>query len=153
MGWTIGVLGFDFRRGLGIFLFTTASRKAPGPTQPPIQWAPGALSPGVKRPGRDTDHSPPFNAEVKNASSYTSTPQYAFMAWCSVKGQGQLYLYFYLLIGKLTIRSTNIFLINSKDGTGNLFKMNPPFSYVSLFCVCLYCPTPNIITVPFYLTL
>jgi hypothetical protein len=31
-GWTIGVLGFDSRRGLGIFLFTTASRMALGPT-------------------------------------------------------------------------------------------------------------------------
>jgi hypothetical protein len=26
--WTIGVLEFDYRRGLGIFLFTTASRTA-----------------------------------------------------------------------------------------------------------------------------
>jgi hypothetical protein len=25
--------------------------------------------------------------------SYTSTRQYAFMAWCSVKAQGQVYLY------------------------------------------------------------
>jgi hypothetical protein len=23
-------------------------------------------------------------------------PQYAFIAWCSVKAQGQLYLYFYM---------------------------------------------------------
>jgi hypothetical protein len=45
-GWTIGVLGFDSLQGLGIFLFTTASRPALGPTQPPIQWAPGALSLG-----------------------------------------------------------------------------------------------------------
>jgi hypothetical protein len=45
-GWTIGVLGFDSRRGLGIFLFATASRKALGPTQPPIQWVTGALSLG-----------------------------------------------------------------------------------------------------------
>jgi hypothetical protein len=37
-GWTIGILGFDSRRELGIFLFTTASRTALGPTQPPIQW-------------------------------------------------------------------------------------------------------------------
>jgi hypothetical protein len=37
MGWTIGVLGFDSRRGLGIFLFTTASRTVLGPTHPPIQ--------------------------------------------------------------------------------------------------------------------
>jgi hypothetical protein len=45
-GWTIGVVGFDFRRGLGIFLFITASRTALGPTQSPIQWKPGALSLG-----------------------------------------------------------------------------------------------------------
>jgi hypothetical protein len=57
--------GFDARRGLGIFLFTTASRPALGPTQPPIQWVPGALSLGVKRSGREVDHSPPSSAEVK----------------------------------------------------------------------------------------
>jgi hypothetical protein len=55
-GWTIGVLGFDCQRGLGIFLFTTVSRTAVGPTQPPIQWVPGALSVGVKWPGREADH-------------------------------------------------------------------------------------------------
>jgi hypothetical protein len=32
-----GILGFDSRRGLGILLFTTPSRTAVGPTQPPIQ--------------------------------------------------------------------------------------------------------------------
>jgi hypothetical protein len=38
-----------------------------GPTQPPVQWVPGVLSPGVKaRPGRDADHSPPSSAEVVN---------------------------------------------------------------------------------------
>jgi hypothetical protein len=30
-------------------------------------------------------------AENKNARNYTSTPHYAFMEWCSVKAQGQLY--------------------------------------------------------------
>jgi hypothetical protein len=59
-----GVLGFDSRRGLGIF-FTTASRTALGPTQPPILWVPGVLSLRVKRPGRETDHLPPTSAEVK----------------------------------------------------------------------------------------
>jgi hypothetical protein len=44
---------------------TTASRMALGPTQPPLQWVPGALSLGVKRPGRETDHSPTSNVEVK----------------------------------------------------------------------------------------
>jgi hypothetical protein len=63
-GWMIGVLRFDSQRGLGIFLFT-ASRTALGPTQPPIEWVPGAFSLGVKRPGREADHSPPSSAEVK----------------------------------------------------------------------------------------
>jgi hypothetical protein len=54
---------------------------------------PGTLSLGVKRPGREADHSPPSSSEVKNAWNYTSTLQYAFMAWCSVKAQGQLYLH------------------------------------------------------------
>jgi hypothetical protein len=64
---------FDSRRGLGIFLFTTATRTALGPTQPPMQWVPGALSLGVKRPGREADHSTPSSAEV-NEWGYTSTP-------------------------------------------------------------------------------
>jgi hypothetical protein len=59
------VLGFDSRRGLGIFLFSTASRPALGSTQPPIQWVPGALSLGVKRLGREADRSPPSSADVK----------------------------------------------------------------------------------------
>jgi hypothetical protein len=60
-----GVLGFDSRRGLGIFLFTTASRTALGPTQPPNQWVPETLPLGVKWPGREAGHSPPSSTEVK----------------------------------------------------------------------------------------
>jgi hypothetical protein len=44
------------------------------PTQPPIQGVSGALSLGVKRPVRETDHSPPSSAEDKNVWRYTSTP-------------------------------------------------------------------------------
>jgi hypothetical protein len=41
------------------------SRTALGPSQPPIQWVSGSLSLGVKRVGRETDHSSPSSAEVK----------------------------------------------------------------------------------------
>jgi hypothetical protein len=68
-----------------IFPFTTASRLTLGPTQPPIQWVPAALSMEVKRPQREANHPPPCSAEVNNAWSYTSAPQYAFMVWRSVK--------------------------------------------------------------------
>jgi hypothetical protein len=64
-GWTIEVLGFDYRRGLGIFLFTTASGAALGPARPPVRWVPGTLSLGVKRPGREADHSPQSSDEIK----------------------------------------------------------------------------------------
>jgi hypothetical protein len=40
------------------FLVSTSSRLVLGRTQPPTQWVPGALSPGVKRPGREADHLP-----------------------------------------------------------------------------------------------
>jgi hypothetical protein len=52
---------------LGIFLFAIAFRQALGSTQPPILWISEALSTGIKRPGREADHSPQSNAEVKNA--------------------------------------------------------------------------------------
>jgi hypothetical protein len=62
------------------FLFSTSSRPALGSTQPPMQWVPGSLSAGVKRPGREAHHSPPSSAEVKKIWIYTSTPLYVFMA-------------------------------------------------------------------------
>jgi hypothetical protein len=40
----------------------------------------GGCFPGVKRPGREADHSSPTSAEVKEMWIYTSTPPYAFMA-------------------------------------------------------------------------
>jgi hypothetical protein len=51
-----------------------------GPPSLLIQWVTGALSSGVKLPGREADHSPPTSVEVKNTWIYTSTPPYALMA-------------------------------------------------------------------------
>jgi hypothetical protein len=48
------------------------------------------LSSGVKRPWREINHSPSYNAKVKNAWSYTSTPPYVCMTWSLVTHQGQL---------------------------------------------------------------
>jgi hypothetical protein len=62
-----------------------SSRLALESTKPPVQWVPGALSPGVKRTGREADHSPPTSDEVKKMWIYTSTPPYAFMAQCLIK--------------------------------------------------------------------
>jgi hypothetical protein len=50
------------------------------PTQPPIQWLPGAFSPERMRPGREADHAPVTISEVKNTWIFKSTPPYVFMA-------------------------------------------------------------------------
>jgi hypothetical protein len=46
LGYRLDDQWFKSQQRLGIFLFTTTSRLALGPTQPPIQWVPGALSEG-----------------------------------------------------------------------------------------------------------
>jgi hypothetical protein len=64
MGYTAGLNSREYK---DIFLFSTASRPALRSTQPP-------LSPGVKRPGREADHSPPSSAEVKNSGVVPPLP-------------------------------------------------------------------------------
>jgi hypothetical protein len=54
--------------------FFISSTPALGPTEPPIQWVPGAASPGVKQSGLEADHSPPTIADVKKTWVYTSIP-------------------------------------------------------------------------------
>jgi hypothetical protein len=63
---------FDPRQRQRIF---SASRPALGPTQPPVQWVPGALSLGVKS-GRGvmlTTH-PLLVPGLRKCRSYTSSP-------------------------------------------------------------------------------
>jgi hypothetical protein len=59
--------------GSRIFSFFCISRPALRPTQPPIEWVPG-FPRGVKRPERETDHSPPNSGKVNKMWIYTATP-------------------------------------------------------------------------------
>jgi hypothetical protein len=67
---------------------TVGSRNFSSPCRPDRLWAnptsylvgTGGSFPCVKRTGRETDHSPSANAEVKKILIYTSSPPYAFMA-------------------------------------------------------------------------
>jgi hypothetical protein len=79
--------GFESWSGQKV-LFSTTFRPALGPTQPFLRWAPGTLSPWVKRPGREADHSPPSNAEVKKTWIYTSTPPIRAHSLCGILAQG-----------------------------------------------------------------
>jgi hypothetical protein len=52
-------------------IFSASFRPALGPTQSPIRWVPGTLSPWLNRPGHEADHSP-TSAEVQPKIQYTS---------------------------------------------------------------------------------
>jgi hypothetical protein len=77
------------------------SRLALGPTQPSIQWVPGSFASGVRRTGREFDHSPPSGAEVKNEWSYTSAPSIRLLV-----GKNLLALYWSLSSTTITITTT-----------------------------------------------
>jgi hypothetical protein len=85
--WGVGIAtgyGMDDQRGRSsspgwprIFSSPILPDRIWGPPNPPIQRVTGALSPGVKRQGREDDHSPPTNTGVKKIWIYTSTPHTA----------------------------------------------------------------------------
>jgi hypothetical protein len=67
--------------------------------------ATGALSPKLKKPGRESDHSPPSNVEVNNGGALPPFPYTSY--W---RGAEQIYLFTirrYLI--RVTPRSSNIF--------------------------------------------
>ena len=73
----------------------TPTAERDSPKRPHRLWRPPSLLfngyrasfPVVKRPGRETDHSPPYNTEVQNVWSYTYIPPYV-PSW---RVQGQIY--------------------------------------------------------------
>jgi hypothetical protein len=59
---------------LHAFLTSSLHKQALGPHKASHRMGNGGSSPEVKWPGRESDHSPPSSAEVKNTWGYTSTP-------------------------------------------------------------------------------
>jgi hypothetical protein len=75
MGWTTEGSEFDCRYGQEFSLLNLVQTgSAVHPTS--YSMGIGAFSRGVKRPGREADHSPPTNAEVRKMLIRTSTPPY-----------------------------------------------------------------------------
>jgi hypothetical protein len=67
-------------RGM-VYLFTITSRLSLGPTEPHIHWA---LSPWIKRQGREAAHSPPSSLRPRMAV-ISPLPQNVFIPWCFLK--------------------------------------------------------------------
>jgi hypothetical protein len=59
-------------RGKRCFLHSVQTGSGAHPIS--FQMGTGALSPGVRRPGREVDHSPPYSVEVKNCGAITLLP-------------------------------------------------------------------------------
>jgi hypothetical protein len=74
MGWTTEESEFDYRYWQEISLFSIKSRLALIPTQPPTQLVPEVVSSGVKRPGRESDHSHPSSVDVENSGVILPVP-------------------------------------------------------------------------------
>jgi hypothetical protein len=107
------------------------------------------ISLGGKRPGREADNSPPSSAEVKNAWSYTSTPQYDFVAWCSVKAQGQLY-FFLINSGDISLHTCFSLCFIRYEIYIHIFQIQVMSQlhvisfYVMIFCITLFPDLCNI---------
>jgi hypothetical protein len=84
--------GLEYPQGLRIFLFTTESIPAVGPTQPPIQWVPETLCLGVNGRGvkLTTHHHLVLRSEC--VELYLHSPILP-MAWCSLKKRTGTFIY------------------------------------------------------------
>ena len=66
-------LGFEYRQGQGVFVFSTTWRPVLGPIKLSLQWKLTFILWG-KAAGAWIFHSPPLDSEVKNEWNYTFTP-------------------------------------------------------------------------------
>ena len=85
--------GVRILTGATRFLFYTQRRdRLRGPVSFQFSGYRGSLS-GMKRPGRDVDHSPVSSAQLKNVRIYTSTPPVCFDS----VDRGTLFFTFFLI--------------------------------------------------------
>jgi hypothetical protein len=80
LSYRLGDTGFKSCRRHETFLFSNTTTPPLEPTQPPIQWLPGALCLGVKQLGHETEHATPSSLKFKNQWCHTSTLLHTLMA-------------------------------------------------------------------------
>lgn len=111
--------GSNPSRTKGFIYFPKTPRLALVPTHPPLQLVPVGSSPReVKRPNDEANHVPASSAEVQNASRFTSTASYAFVACTRAilivtnllrkKRRMQETRYAYIFIGRTSQKKENL---------------------------------------------
>jgi hypothetical protein len=73
LGYGLNDRGVPVPAGVGNFSLHHRLETGSG-AQLPIQWVPGALSPGVKRLGREADHSSPSSEVKEYVEIYLHSP-------------------------------------------------------------------------------
>jgi hypothetical protein len=94
-------------RGNG-FPLTSVSRPALGPTQPPVQWVPGVLSPGVKR-----DRAVTLTTHDKLVPRLRMNRSYTSPLSRLHSVVGQLYILLYILSRTNSSSGTRCFIFTS----------------------------------------
>jgi hypothetical protein len=77
----VGFQGCVFRLNMTYWFRVDHIHSVKNSIKTPIQWVPRTISPVIKWPGREGDHSSTSSAEVMNGGSNTSTTPYVFMMW------------------------------------------------------------------------
>jgi hypothetical protein len=124
ISWLPGDRGSIPGRGKKIFLLASVSWPALGPTQPPVQWVPTVLSPGVTR-GRGVTLTTQLHLLPRSwiSRSYTSSPPYASIGvlWdCST-----LYI--------------SLFYPSCPSSLISAFQIYPRPFYLNVFFIQFYC--------------
>jgi hypothetical protein len=65
---------FDCRQRQEIFSLLHSVQTGSGNHPDSFQMSTGALSPGVRQPGREAEHSPPYSVEDKNGGAIPPLP-------------------------------------------------------------------------------
>jgi hypothetical protein len=100
MGWTNGESENSSPDRVENFHFSISSRSALGSNQPTIQWVQRALAPppGVKRQGRESEHSPPTSGEIKSCGYAPQLPHTPSRPGVEIMKHMDIFTFFLLLL-------------------------------------------------------
>jgi len=98
-----------------VFLFATASRLGPGPTQPPIQWKPRHLSLGVKPSEHEYDHPLHLTKRSKVREALPSLP--VLSRGMMLRHKGTSFNFRISEVLKLNYRDVLLYYDEPKDNT------------------------------------